>query len=131
MIGAIHHLLNGDAALVNQFQNAKAFWDEFLIGKRESSIKQLAHDLALTQRSIEGIFHSRSLGKELMPYTCLGSLYDPQKGFGDNRRFAVKIARAFLESKCSIEVEAAVKDAIILYMLNYDDEELAGAVKMS
>jgi hypothetical protein len=123
MIGTIEQLLAGDESVVRHFQDAKAFWSEFYEKHASDDDEALAKAIGNAQSGHEMAFGGdRYLGKECMPYTALGTLYDTGKGFENNRSLAIRVVAAFMASFVSLEVKGATRDAAILYNLDEEPE---------
>lgn len=121
--------MKGNLDIAEQVCETKAFWDRFFADHKSSSEAEIAKALGDEQLSYETVFDGdRALGKSSMPFTCLASLYDDQKGFDNNRALAVRVARAFQGSMVSIEVKGAATRAAMAYGLyEYDSALLKDA----
>jgi predicted HicB family RNase H-like nuclease len=117
----VQKLLDGDKKLAVLFQNAKTFWKDFFKKNSQRPVAAIAKGLGLEQHAFEAIFeedYGRNFAKEMMPLTCLGSLYDEHVGF-ENRQLAKKVVEAFRESLVSIEIKGAhLKAATRLFPLD-------------
>lgn len=119
MIETIMKLTKGDNSIVEAYQKAKTFWDEFYEVHRNDSAKQLSEQLGRKQSAFEALLDmDRTFAKEIMPVTALAALYDEYAGFEDNRSLAVKVVKAFQESMVSVEVKGGhLRDAAVLFGL--------------
>jgi len=100
----IARLLMRDADILDQFANAKSFWDEFFIEHRKKSEAELAKVLGIAQTRFctKVARDDYQFGKQLMPLTAIGSLYDEGDGFQkNNRALACKVVNAFEQSSVS------------------------------
>jgi hypothetical protein len=122
MIETITKLSKGDQSVAAGFKKAKQFWEKFFEVHRNDSVKDLARALGNEQSAFENLLDwSRAFAKEVMPITCLASLYDERAGFEDNRSIAVKVVKAFQQSMVSIEVKGGyLRDAVVIF--NLEDE---------
>jgi hypothetical protein len=132
MLTAIMRLLDGDQQFTENCRRARDFWRDFLSTRENSSVAQLAEDLGRIQSRYEReTFEERTLAKEMMALTCIGSLYDEVEDWSDDARkaFAIRVAKAFLSSSLSVEAKGSnALEAIQLYFLPDHDAELADAV---
>ena len=122
MLETISKLTKGDRSVADKFKKAKSFWDVFFEKHRSDSVTQMADALGREQSTFENLLDwDRAFAKEVMPITCLASLYDEYKGFEDNRSLAIKAVKAFSESMVSVEVKGGhLRDAVVLF--NLEDE---------
>jgi hypothetical protein len=113
-------LLDGDDRLAGRFAKCKKYWDAFFKAHENDSDEDLAKALGIAQAGIEQIFDTnRALGKEAMPITCFGSLYDPTAGWRDRERaLARRLSKAFQQSNVSIEVKEYAEEAAKLYYVD-------------
>ena len=132
MLTAMQRLLDGDQEFTANCRKARDFWKEFLATRENSSVAQLAEDLGRIQSRYEReTFEERTLAKEMMALTCIGSLYDEVEDWSDEARkeLAIRVAKAFLSSSLSVEAKGSnALEAIRLYFLADHDAELADAV---
>jgi hypothetical protein len=106
----IARLLMRDADILDQFANAKSFWDEFFIEHRKKSEAELAKVLGIAQTRFctKVARDDYQFGKQLMPLTAIGSLYDEGDGFQkNNRALACKVVNAFEQSSVSLETKGS------------------------
>lgn len=113
MSTVIERLMSGDKDIVRQCVATKSYWDEFFRGKKNLSISELAKALEMALFSFKKIFgDDYPFAKEMMPLTCLGSLYND--GFED-KSFVEKVVRAFERSALPGEVKKAYLKAAVKY----------------
>jgi predicted HicB family RNase H-like nuclease len=116
----IQKLLDGDKILATRFHEARHFWKVFLKSHSQRPVATIAKKLGFAQHTCETIFDGYGLqfSKEMMPLTCLGSLYDEDVGT-ENRQLAKKMVEAFRKSNVSDEIKNAyLETAIRVYFLN-------------
>jgi len=129
MISVLSALLQGDKKMASMFAEAREFWADFFEQHRDGDLGPLATALERSQTAYRAIFKDdAAMAKETMPYTCLGCLYDESAGFED-RDLAIRTAKAFLQAKVSIEVQVFAKEAIALFGLNFEDDQLYEVVR--
>jgi hypothetical protein len=118
MLSLVERLLNGnDPKLPGQLAGTKEFWLEFFEKHKNSSEATLAKALGDAQVPYEWLFgpdRSRPFAKEMMPVTCLGTLYaestDWEKDKPKDKPFAQKVVRAFRKSLVSVEIKGSYLD---------------------
>jgi hypothetical protein len=121
MIEIIQRLLAGDTNVVTGFVKCKKFWETFFEEHKADTDDELAAALTDAQVTVEHIFDSnRALGKQAMPLTCFGSLYDEIHGWNDppKKVLAKRLANAFQKSLVSLEVKDYARDAAELYYVH-------------
>lgn len=117
----LEKLLNGDAQIVHYYETAKRKWDEFFKAHQNASTAEWAQ--WLTDKQIVFFEHQcggRTPGQEVMAWSGYGALYDTHVGFEDNLPQARKLAAAFAQSMCSLEVKGQAARAAASFGL---DEE--------
>jgi hypothetical protein len=77
----------------------------------------LAARLQFFEPNFKRIFESETLGPTMMPWTGFASLYDIERGWGDNKQRALQLAQAFVISLCSQEAKSEARSAVISYEL--------------
>jgi hypothetical protein len=121
VIALLEKLKKGSPDAAPMYKNCVEAWVEIFPPGTQPSEKEIAQKLATFQMRIESICGmDRYTGKSVMPYTGLSFLYDDQKGFGDNRKLAIRLLRAFQKSYVSVEVKSWAEDAAVVF--NLDDE---------
>ncbi len=117
----MHELLQrlgrGDTRLIEMCQQANRAWVDFLEELRMADTGTLAARLQFFQPNFKRIFESETLGQTMMPWTGFASLYDIDRGWGDNKQRALQLAEAFVLSHCSQEVKSEARSAVISYEL--------------
>lgn len=108
-------LKNGNQKIVDMFVNVEALWNEALSNIENLSEAEIADILSNKQWDVEQIFNSRSLGKSIMPWSAFSHLFSEGSSDDDRGSSAQKLANAFQQSTCSIEVKAAAKEAAKVY----------------
>lgn len=120
---AIERLLNGDQRIPDHFAATKALWERFFAENEAQDADGWAKDLSMLQQEIEMACDlDRDLGKEIMPWTGFGTLYDTRAGFEDRLPRAIKLAKAFARSMCSLEVKSEAERVVYFYSLNHEPE---------
>jgi hypothetical protein len=106
----IFRLLARDPDILDQFANAKYFWDKFFTEHRNKSEADLAKVLTITQAR----FHTEiapsdyQFAKQIMPLTAIGSLYKEGDDFqNDDHALARKVIKAFEQSYASVETKGS------------------------
>ena len=117
----MHELLQrlgrGDTRLIQMCQEANRNWSDFLEELRTADTGTLAARLQFFEPNFKRIFDSDTLGSTMMPWTAFASLFDTERGWGDNKSRAVQLAEAFALSHCSQEVKSEARSAVISYEL--------------
>jgi hypothetical protein len=91
----ILRLIEGDKRLAGQFSEAKKVWDEFLEAHGHLSTAELAKKMTLRQSTLESAFDGdRPFAKEMLPLTCLASLWSREEDGYANPSFATKVTNA-------------------------------------
>ena len=114
-------LLKGNVQVVQYYQIAKQKWDVFFKTHQDQPMSVWA--TWLTDEQISFFEHQcggRSLGQEVMAWSGFGALYSTRVGFEDNLALAKKLATAFANSSCSVEVKGQAARAAVSFHL---DEE--------
>ncbi len=113
----LEKLLNGNSELISCYQAAKQKWDELFVERRNGSVSEWAEWLEGNQISFfEHQCGGRCFGQEVMAWSGFGALYSTQNGFGNNQPLAEKLAEAFKESGCSVEVISMARNAAASYL---------------
>src|SRR6185503_6753940 len=117
----MHELLQrlgrGDTRLIQMCQQANRSWSDFLEELRTADTGTLAARLQFFEANFKRIFESDTLGSTMMPWTAFASLFDTERGWGDNKPRALQLAEAFSLSHCSQEVKSEARSAVISYEL--------------
>ena len=117
----MHELLQrlgrGDTRLIQMCQQANRSWSDFLEELRTADTGTLAARLQFFEANFKRIFESDTLGSTMMPWTAFASLFDTERGWGDNKPRALQLAEAFALSHCSQEVKSEARSAVISYEL--------------
>jgi hypothetical protein len=117
----MHELLQrlgrGDTRLIQMCQEANRSWSDFLEELRTADTGTLAARLQFFEPNFKRIFDSDTLGSTMMPWTAFASLFDTERGWGDNKPRALQLAEAFALSHCSQEVKSEARSAVISYEL--------------
>jgi hypothetical protein len=126
----IERLLTGDTTVPTHFELARDKWNELFEGKFDATVSDWAR--WLTDQQIMFFEHrcgGRWEGQEVMAWSGFGSLYSIKLGFTeDTRKLAIKLAKAFAQSSCSIEVKGAARRAALSYHLD-DEPELKDVLR--
>ncbi|MBX9746042.1 MAG: hypothetical protein K2X34_04020 [Hyphomonadaceae bacterium] len=117
----MHELLQrlgrGDTRLIQMCQDANRAWADFLGELREADTGTLAARLQFFEPNFKRIFESETLGPTMMPWTGFASLFDIERGWGENKQRALQLADAFAQSHCSQEAKSEARSAVISYEL--------------
>src|SRR5437879_3794086 len=115
----ILRLIEGDKQLAIQFTEAKEIWDEFLETYGHLSTAELAEKMTLRQSTLESPFEGdRPFAKEMLPLTCLASLWSREADGYADPAFAKKVVNAIETSSMSHEVKNAwLKQALATFPL--------------
>ena len=117
----MHELLQrlgrGDTRLIEMCQQANRAWADFLEELRQADTVTLSARLQFFEPNFKRIFESETLGPTMMPWTGFATLYDIERGWGDNKQRAMQLAQAFAMSHCSQEAKSEARSAVISYEL--------------
>jgi hypothetical protein len=117
----MHELLQrlgrGDTRLIDMCQQANRAWADFLEELRGADTGTLAARLQFFEPNFKRIFESETLGPTMMPWTGFATLYDIERGWGENKPRALQLAEAFAVSLCSQEAKSEARSAVISYEL--------------
>lgn len=111
----IERLMNGDEAVAGYYVAAKAHWQGIFQNLEEISAADLANVITNEQHWFEHHCGGRRLGQEIMAYTAFATFYTVQSGWSESEHLGKKIAQAFADSYCSLEVKAAAREAAKSY----------------
>ncbi|WP_148293623.1 hypothetical protein [Azospirillum sp. B4] len=103
------------------FEKAKQKWNYFFKNYQDKPISSWAKWLTDEQISFEHACGGRWPGQEVMAWSGFGALYTTQSGLDENLPLAKKLAGAFFQSSCSLEVKAAARKAAAFYLGSQDD----------
>jgi hypothetical protein len=112
-------LLRGDPRVVHYYAAARARWLEILATDDARSVEALAARLTGEPFWFEHHCGGRWQGQEIMAFSGIGHLYDPNIGFEASRDVVLRIFDAFMASFCSLEVKWHAERASEAY--NLDD----------
>jgi hypothetical protein len=98
-------------------QEANRSWSDFLDELRTADTGTHAARLQFFEPNFKRIFESETLGSTMMPWTAFASLFDTDRGWGENKNRALQLAEAFSLSHCSQEVKSEARSAVISYEL--------------
>ena len=119
MIAILEKLKAGSTDVGPTYKKCVALWSKTLAGAENLRAEDLARGLSSLQMEIESACGmDRHLGKTITAYSGFSFLYDDRKGFGDNRRIAEKLVRAFELSGVSIEVKSMATEAARIFSLD-------------
>ena len=117
----MHELLQrlgrGDTRLIEMCQQANRAWADFLEELRGADTVTLSARLQFFEPNFTRIFESETLGPTMMPWTAFATLYDIERGWGENKLRALQLAEAFASSHCSQEAKSEARSAVISYEL--------------
>lgn len=117
----MHELLQrlgrGDTRLIEMCRQANGAWMDFLGELSTADTTTLAARLQFFEPNFKRIFESETLGPTMMPWTGFASLFDIERGWGDNKKRALQLAEAFALSHCSQEAKSEARSAVISYEL--------------
>ena len=115
----INALLKGDKNIVAYYQKTNEKWQELFVAKKDSPVSTWAQWLSDQQIPFfERECGGRHLGEEVMACSGFGVLYNVIVGFDEMEELAVKLVKAFEESRCSIEVKSMARHAATYYHLD-------------
>jgi hypothetical protein len=104
-------LIKGDRELAKQFKASRRAWREFLKEFGKLNVDELAEMLAMHQARLEWPFRgNRSFAKEMLPITCLATLWSVKKDDYNRPKFASKVIEAIRKSTMSWEVKKPYLD---------------------
>lgn len=118
MHSTIERLMNGDTQIPQYFVSAKERWEKILSGISTVSVADLAEKLTAEQSWFEHHCGGRWKGQEVMVWTGFASIYDTTDGYDRTGRGiaeAIKLAKAFESSMCSLEVKSKAHKAAMSY----------------
>ena len=95
VITILKRLLDGRTART-QFEQAKAYWEDFLPCHRDDDVRTLAKALSGARPEFEALcfVNDADTRPSLMGLTCIAMLYDERAGFTD-RDYAERLIAAF------------------------------------
>jgi hypothetical protein len=119
MIAILEKLKAGSIDMGPTYEKCVALWSKALAGAENLSAEDLARGLSSLQMEIESACGmDRHLGKTVTAYSGFSFLYDDRKGFGENRRIAEKLVKAFELSGASMEVKSMAAEAARIFNLD-------------
>jgi hypothetical protein len=111
----LEELKNGNVAFVKGYKKSDELWAELLSNIDELSVKELSSILSDNQLSFEHLIGARNLGKIAMGWSGFSHLYSCNATSGENQGKIEKLANAFAQSNCSIEVKQHARKAASEY----------------
>ncbi|MUG71946.1 hypothetical protein [Paenibacillus validus] len=113
----IESLINGDTAIVDNYQNAFRLWQEIWENPESDTADGLARILTVRQITFEHQCGGRWIGQEIMVAVGYGQFYSNADGFGENAERATMVKVAFSRSSCSLEVKGEARRMARIYNL--------------
>jgi hypothetical protein len=120
MIELVQRLLSGDANVPRQMEEARRFWTAFFEEHGAKPAAEIGRELNLAQSRFNTIFGGNwPFAKEMMPVTCLGTIYGADDEMDEGRReLARKMIAVMGTDAVSVEVHGYVREAAALFGLD-------------
>lgn len=118
----LEKLINGEADIVENYNNARQLWDEIKESNAYNSVDNLAQELTNRQLQFEHRCGGRWIGQEIMALVGIGQFYSSEIGFDAALDDAIKVKNAFARSYCSLEVKWHAEKAVKIFGLTENDE---------
>ncbi len=114
----LEKLINGQADIVEHYNNARQLWNEIIHSDSFNNADTLAEELTMRQLQFENNCGGRWIGQEIMALTGIGQFYSSEIGFDATHQNAIKVKDAFARSYCSLEVKWHAEKAVKIFGLN-------------
>lgn len=121
-IYTLETLINGNAEIVEHYNNARQLWLEIRESEAFGNVGTLAQELTNRQLQFEHQCGGRWIGQEIMAIVGIGQFYSSLIGFDATLEDAVKVKKAFAQSYCSLEVKWHAEKAVNIFGLNENEE---------
>lgn len=121
-IYTLEALINGNAGIVEYYNNAKQLWLEIIESEAFENVDTLAQELTIRQLQFEHQCGGRWIGQEIMAIVGIGQFYSSEIGFEATLEDALKVKNAFAQSYCSLEVKFHAEKTVTIFRLNENEE---------
>jgi hypothetical protein len=117
----IELLIQGNQQIIVYYNKAKEKWNEILKEYDINNIDEFSKKLNISQLWFEHNCGGRWVGQEIMVVSGICQFYTTQNGFGESKKSAIRIYKAFMMSYCSIEVKGIADEIAKSYYLLEDE----------
>jgi hypothetical protein len=121
-IYTLEKLINGEADIVENYNNARQLWEDIRESDSYISVDTLAQELTNRQLQFEHRCGGRWIGQEIMALVGIGQFYSSEIGFDATQDEAIKVKNAFARSYCSLEVKWHAEKAVKIFGLTENHE---------